>query len=262
MQRADMLALYDRQMRSEAAEPGNRFRFVRSGSIVRVVGPSPSAHDNCVVFSRLAPDSADAAILREIADFASLGHSFEWKLHEHDTPADLAERLLRHGFTPETPETVMIRDLRVEAPYRPPPAVTEIRRVVQPAQLSDLVVVQNDVWNKEHAWFGESLAGELAADPGQIEILIAYDGSRPVATSLLRLHRGTEFGSIWAAATLPAFRRRGLYTALAGRHASTARMAGARLLIADANADSRPVLEGVGFQPLVGVQGFIWHSPG
>jgi ribosomal protein S18 acetylase RimI-like enzyme len=106
------------------------------------------------------------------------------------------------------------------------------------------------------------LADELAADPTQIEILVAYDGRRPVATSLLRLHRGTQFGSIWGAATLPDSRRRGIYTALVDRHAATARMTGARLLSADANANSRPVLERSGFRALVRVQGFVWQCAG
>jgi hypothetical protein len=258
----EVLALYDREMRGEVALPTPGFRYERIGTILRLVGPSAAVQDNYVVFSRLEAATADEEIRRQIADFASLGHSFEWKLHAHDTPADLAARLLRHGLTADSPETVMVRDLHDRTPDRPAPGVSDIRRIDQPAQLSDLVAVQNATWGEDHAWYGEMLAGELAADPGQIEILVAYDGPRPVATSLLRLHRSTRFGSIWGAATLPACRHRGIYTALVGRHASTARTAGARLMIADANANSRPVLERVGFRALVGVQGFVWQCAG
>jgi GNAT superfamily N-acetyltransferase len=144
--------------------PGRGFRCERSGSIVRVIGPSPAAHDNYVLFSRLDEGSADAAIRQEIDAFGSLGHSFEWKCH--------------------------------------------------------------------------------------------------VATSILRLHRGTQFASIWGAATLAAWRRRGIYTALVDRHTATARTAGALFRLADANAQSRPMLERVGFQALVGVQGFVWQCAG
>ncbi|MGH6928413.1 MAG: hypothetical protein ACREEV_08865, partial [Dongiaceae bacterium] len=87
------MALYDREMRGEVPLPKHDFRYERIGTILRLVGPSPAAHDNCVLFSRLDAESADAAIRRQIADFGSLGHSFEWKHHEHDTPADLAARL-------------------------------------------------------------------------------------------------------------------------------------------------------------------------
>jgi GNAT superfamily N-acetyltransferase len=124
------------------------------------------------------------------------------------------------------------------------------------------VAVQDEVWSDDHAWYGQALARELAADAAQIEILVAYAQARAVATSLMRLHRGTLFGSLWGAATLPAFQRRGLYTALVERHVMTARAAGGRLLTVDANDNSRPVLERVGFRSLVGVQGFVWRPAG
>lgn len=262
MQRQEILALYDRELRDSAPLPGADFRHERAGTILRLVGPSAAAHDNCVVFSRLDAVGADAAIAGEIDCFAALGHAFEWKLHGHDAPADLAERLLRHGFAAEAPETIMVRDLADEPP-RPPAALSiGIRRIDDPAGMSDLVAVQDEVWNDDHTWYGEALSRELAADPAQIEILVACAEARPVATSLMRLYRGTQFGSLWGAATLPAFQRRGLYTALVERHVVTALSAGVRLLTVDANENSRPVLERVGFRPLVGVQGFVWQLSG
>jgi ribosomal protein S18 acetylase RimI-like enzyme len=262
MQRQDILALYDRELRVNAPLPGAEFRYERAGTILRLVGPSPAEHDNCVVFSRLDAAGADAAIGGEIDRFASLGHAFEWKLHSHDEPADLADRLLRHGFAADPAETIMVRDLADEPPRPPAALAVEIRRIDDSAELSGLVAVQNEVWNEDHAWYGEALARELAADPAQIEILVAYAQTRAVATSLMRLHRGTRFGSLWGAATLPSFQRRGLYTALVERHVETGLAAGVRLLTVDANENSRPVLERVGFRALVGVQGFVWRPTG
>src|SRR5262249_27891514 len=155
-----------------------------------------------------------------------------------------------HGFAAEPPETIMVRDLAEEPPRSPvaPPIAIELCRIDDPAKLSDLVALQNEVWNEDHSWYGHALARELAADPAQIEILIAYAQARAVATSLMRLHRGTQFGSLWGAATALPVRRRGLYTVLVERHAATARAAGVRLLAVDANENSRPVLERVGFR--------------
>lgn len=262
MQRQEILALYDRELRANAPLPGAEFRYERAGTIMRLVGPSPAEHDNCIVFSRLDSAGADAAIGAEIDRFASLGHAFEWKLHEHDEPPDLADRLLRRGFVADPAETIMVRDLADEPPRPPAPLLVAIRRIDEPARMSDLVAVQDAVWNDDHAWYGEALARELAVDAAQIEILVAYAQARAVATSLMRLHRGTCFGSLWGAATLPAFQRRGVYTALVERHVATARAAGVRLLTVDANENSGPVLERVGFRPLVGVQGFVWRPTG
>ncbi len=262
MRRSEILALYDRELRAEAPPLGVGHRREREGTVVRSIGPSPAAHDNCILFSRLDDRTVDAAIQNETARFASFGHAFEWKVHGHDGPADLGQRLRHRGFAAETPETVMVRDL-VDDPPRPPAATSvDIRRIDQAARMPDLIAVQNQVWNDDCAWYGDALAGELAADATQIEILVAYAQGRPVATSLLRLHRGTSFASIWGAAVLAAFRRRRIYGTLVERHASTARGAGARLVAADANADSRPVLERIGFQPLIGVRGFVSRPGG
>lgn len=262
MDREEILALYDRELRGEVPLPGADFRYERAGAVLRLVGPSAAPHDNCVVFSRLDAAGADAAIAGEIARFASLGHAFEWKLHGHDTPADMAERLLRHGFEPDPPETIKVRNLANElSPRRTTPSI-DIRRIGEPARLSDLVAVQDKVWDDDHSWYGEALARELAETPRQIEILVAYAGEHPIATSLLRLHAGTQFGSLWGAATLPSFQCMGVYTALVARHVMTARMAGVRLLTVDTNDNSGAVLERVGFRPLVDVQGFVWRPAG
>ncbi len=257
----DLLALYDREMRFAPPVPGPTYRCERTDRVVRLVGPSAATFDNCVLFSRLDDATADAAIRGEIDHFGSRGRSFEWKLHDHDKPEDLPARLLRHGFTPEARETVVVRQLP-DIPPRGSTAAVDVRKVGGAAPLADLVAVQNEVWNEDHVAFAEALAAERASDPTRLEILIAYDGPRPVATSWLRLHRGTSFASCWGGATLPAWRGRGLYTALVEHHAATARAGGGRLLLADANINSRPVLERIGFRALVGVQGFVWRPAG
>jgi GNAT superfamily N-acetyltransferase len=257
----DLLALYDREMRLAPPVPGPTYRCERTDRVVRLVGPSAATFDNCVLFSRLDDATADAAIRREIDHFGSRGRSFEWKLHDHDKPEDLPARLLRHGFTPEARETVVVRPLP-DIPPRGSTSAADVRKVDGAAPLADLVAVQNEVWNEDHVAFAEALAAERASDPTRLEILIAYDGPRPVATSWLRLHRGTSFASCWGGATLSAWRGRGLYTALVEHHAATARAGGARLLLADSNTNSRPVLERIGFRALVGVQGFVWRPAG
>jgi GNAT superfamily N-acetyltransferase len=255
------LALYDSELRMNPPLPDAGYRLERSDRIVRLVGPSAAAHDNCIIYSRLDARSADDTIAREIAYFAAADRAFEWKLHSHDQPADLAERLERRGLAPQTPETVIVRDLADRPPSYAPVAAVDIREVGQAAQLADFVAVQDAVWSDDHGWLGEALAREHQADPTQIEILLAYADGIPVATSYMRLHRGTRFASLWGAATLPDRQRRGIYSALAERHATAARDAGKSLLTVDANENSRPILAKLGFQPLVRTQGYVWSPP-
>jgi len=262
MQLPDMLALFDREMRANLSSPSSGFRCEQAGKVIRLIGPSASAHDNCITFSRLEAAAADAAIEDQIAYFGTRRRAFEWKVYGHDTPPDLAARLLRRGFVAEGRETVVVRDLALHVPEPPMAQKVAIGAVKHAAQLSDVAAVHDRVWNESHDWLRDALAAEMNDDPTRIEILLAaIDGAGPVAASWMHLHQGTTFASIWGAATLPAFRRRGIYSALVERHAATARRHGARLLTADANDNSRPVLERIGFRPLAEVQGFIWQPP-
>src|SRR4029450_1016051 len=50
----------------------------------------------------------DALIGRQRDFFTARGEAVEWKLHGHDQPADLPQRLRAAGFEPEEQETVVI----------------------------------------------------------------------------------------------------------------------------------------------------------
>jgi predicted GNAT family acetyltransferase len=53
---------------------------------------------------------------------------------------------------------------------------------------------------------------------------------------------------LWGGATVPAYRKRGLYTALVSARAQEAKARGIRCLTIDASPASRAILEKFGFQ--------------
>jgi GNAT superfamily N-acetyltransferase len=63
-------------------------------------------------------------------------------------------------------------------------------------------------------------------------------------------HLGTDFASLWGCGTLPAWRRRGVFRALVAHRAALASAKGFRYLQVDASADSRPILQSLGFVEL------------
>jgi hypothetical protein len=64
--------------------------------LVRQVDPVGTS--SLVLYWKLDSARLDRAIEEQIAYFASLGHDLEWKAYEHNTPSDLVQRLLQHGF--------------------------------------------------------------------------------------------------------------------------------------------------------------------
>jgi GNAT superfamily N-acetyltransferase len=257
--RQDILALFDREMRAEARLEAPGYRIERRPELTRIISPTPAAHDNCVIYSNLVRDMAASAIDEQIAFYRSNARDFEWKLYDHDRPADLGDLLRARGFAPESGETVVVADLANNDETVLPGVEIAVHRIDGPDRLSAIVDLQNQVWGEDHGWLAAALARELAADPTSLQVLLAERRGAPEACSWMRLHRGTRFASVWGAATLPSFRRRGIYSALVGRHRDEARRHGFRFMTADTNEHSRPILRRLGFAALTGARGYLWR---
>ncbi len=106
---AETRDLFDRERREHARPDGPGVRVERAGPVVRQVGGPDDW--NGVVWSDPGLDAAgaDAAIAAQIEHCTALGlPDFEWKLYDHDSPADLGERLRAAGFVAEEPETLLV----------------------------------------------------------------------------------------------------------------------------------------------------------
>jgi GNAT superfamily N-acetyltransferase len=255
----ELLQLFDRVMRADPPPLGPAYRLERLAGAVFYVGPSPDANHNTVEYSALDEASADASIDAVIARFHELNYGTEWKIHGHDRPADLGERLLAKGFERGGRETLMVREVGADGNAVQMPGGIELRRLTGPAGLADLVAVENEVWGEDEAWLGEALAEEMTRDPASIAIFIAYAGSKPVSTGWIRFHGGRAFSTLWGGSTLKEFRSRGIYRGLVATRAALARARGARYLAVEASDDSRPILVRNGFQALSVIDSYFWR---
>jgi len=68
---------------------------------MRIVGAKHGGFIHYRDLGGLEGAELDELIARQVRVFAERGEPFEWKLHAHDRPADLAERLQAAGFVPE-----------------------------------------------------------------------------------------------------------------------------------------------------------------
>ena len=206
-----------------------------------------------VVATDLDEATADAAIAGHVARFAELGREWEWKHYSYDRPADLADRLLAAGFTPEPTEALLVAvidELPTDAVLPPEASIVP----VTDADTADMFVkVHNEVFDGDYTAVGRKL---LADQENQLGFVVVAEG-RPVSGARVEFSHGTEFASLWGGGTLPQWRGRGLFKALVAHRAKLARAKGFRYLQVDASDDSSPILQRLGFVELAKTTPFI-----
>lgn len=251
-----ILALFDQEQRRDV-----EFFDVRrevTPTVVRQVGLYHP--ESAIIHSWLTPENVETAIRAEIAYFDHLGHELEWKVYAHDTPSDLKDRLLAHGFEAEEPEALVVLDLESAPAALFQPVSHDVRRITDPDNLRDLAVVHEGVWQDDFTILHERLAYDLRQDSDHICIYAAYVEGRPASSAWIYFHEGSQFASLWGGSTLPAYRKRGLYSALLAVRAQEAHHRGVRFLTVDASPMSRPILQSFGFQWLTTIYPCKWQG--
>ena len=203
-------------------------------------------------------DALDELIARQIRVFAERDEPFEWKLHGHDEPADLAERLEAAGLEPEDTETVMVAPVVAVAGEPLVPGDVALREVRDRADLDRIAVLESAIWHDDRGWLADSLEAERAVDPDALAIVVAETGDSVVSAGWVRFIEGSGFATLWGGGTLPAWRSRGIYRALVAYRANLAAARGFAYLQVDASDESRPILERLGFVAVTTTTPFIW----
>ncbi|MFG2532175.1 GNAT family N-acetyltransferase [Streptomyces sp. NPDC048516] len=248
MNHADVLALFDRQLRRGAQADGRGTRVERDGNVVRQAG---AVHDwNGVLWSDLDQSTADAAIRAQMRYFATLGREFEWKAYAHDRPGDLGRRLKSAGFTPEPQEAVMVAPVRDLPTDTALPEGVHLRPVTDAAGVDLVAAVHEQAFGINSARLRQRLLTQLAQNSETVSTVVAMAGDSPVCAARMELNPGTDFAGLWGGGTVAAWRGRGIYRALVAHRARTAADLGYRYLQADATDQSRPILQRLGFTVL------------
>ena len=199
-------------------------------------------------WSAHAPHEVDRAIDEQIEYFTAVGCNFEWKVYDHDQPADLRPRLAARGFAVGPPEAFLVMPVRDLEHAKP--AKVEVRRMRTVSQFEDYLSVEKIMWpeNANHAR-SESLRRFL--DHPEVDgYYVGYADGKPATCGRVTFREGSRFAGLFGGSTLAEFRGRGLYTALVAARAVEARDRGADFLFVDALPTSRPILERRGFRCL------------
>jgi hypothetical protein len=256
---AALLRAYDTQLRGRLPDELPEGTHVeQDGPLLRYVGGGNGGFVDYRDLGGLEGAELDKLIARQVRVFADRGERFEWKLHEHDQPADLAQRLRAAGFVPEETETVVIAPVSAVAAEPRLPDGVELREVSERVDLDRIAAMEEAIWGDGRRWLADSLEAEHAVDPEAITIVVAEAESVVVCAAWVRFARDTEFATLWGGGTLEVWRGRGIYRAVVAYRANLASARGFRYLQVDASDDSRPILERLGFVAVTTTTPFIW----
>ena len=266
----EILALYDEQERRHSSHPS--YRRETSRGVVRHVHDDPSRL-SFIIYSDLTEANADEIIEEQISWYKNEvnGAGLEWKTYDHDSPPDLKQRLAAHGFAQDEVEALLVLDLQDCPAVYLQPVTADVRRISDPAQLGDVVAVQEAVWGHKFEWLEKQLRDNMAAQPDFWSIYLAYVDAAlvcaapvcaaPVCAAWVSFPPESWFAGLWGGATVAAYRGRGVYTAVVATRAQEAIRRGYRYLMVDASDMSRPILEKRGFRLLTHTTPFMW-KPG
>jgi GNAT superfamily N-acetyltransferase len=261
---SELLAAYDAQVRDRIPDPLPMGVTVeRDGPLVRFLGLGGRGFVVYRDLDGIEGADLDELIARQVAVFAERDESFEWKLHGHDRPEDLSQHLLEAGFEPEETETVVIAPVPAIAAALQLPEGVALREATTRDDFERIAGLEQAVWGEhgQETWLVEMLDSERAADPKAITIVVAEAGATVVCAAWIRFEQGSEFATLWGGATLPEWRRRGIYRATVAHRANVAAERGFRYLEVDASDDSRPILERLGFQAVTTTTPYVWSPP-
>lgn len=255
MDLAQLQALYDQEQRINLALPGASVEA--AGPVVRLLRPAPGM--NIVIHSLLEPATADATIAAQVAELRQRGQPFSWRLYDHDPWPGLADRLVAHGFVADTPDPVLALDIAAAQLPAPDPAVT-LRRLRDPAELAEVVAVEEQVWGGDFGWLARRLAGQLA-EPGYLSVYLAEIDGAPAAAGWIAFHPNSQFVTLYGGSTVERHRRRGLYGALLAARLAEARERGRRFALIEPSEHSEPLVRRRGFQLLTTARDYVWSDP-
>jgi GNAT superfamily N-acetyltransferase len=258
MDRPALLDLFDREQRIQSQYPDMRkdvLPDVADPRIVRFVRPAPGR--SFVLYSDLSAVDADAAIEEQIDYFTTHDLPFSWAAFDHDTPTDLVDRLVARGFEADDREAVMMLDLGDAPAPLLQPVAADVRPITQRDELADVIRVVEHVWGSDFNWITERMGSHLEI-PGYLNIYAAYADDEPACVGWIYFPPESQFANLRGGSTLPAYRRRGLYTAILAVRVQEALQRGRRYLVIDTSPMSRPIVAHQGFQLLAYAQDFNW----
>ncbi|MHB8144629.1 MAG: GNAT family N-acetyltransferase [Vulcanimicrobiaceae bacterium] len=203
---------------------------------------SPDRSECRIVFSDLSPSQLAVAVHDEQAKARDGGYALEWKVYGHDPATGLTDMLVAAGFEASDVETVLVLDLDTVEGCRFDGPPYETRRIHDDRGLADVAAI--------------SLGAMLRERPEGLSIHVAYLDGEPVSSGRIHYGHSADVAELAGGRTVPARRKRGLFSAVVAARLREAAARGCRYVFVDALPTSEPILSKLGFAALTSTQPF------
>ena len=222
----------------------------RSDSLVIADSGLPCDTFNFVCRARLDSTTAAAAASGAVAYFDERGRPFSWWVGPADRPRDLGAVLQSVGLEPAEGELAMAMSLgELPGKVAAVPGL-EVRRVAAPDELETFAALSAANWTPPDpnvlAFYRLGAPALLAGDSPQW-LYIGYLEGEPLATAEGTIADGTV--GLYNISTRPAYRGRGIGTAMTWRPLRDARAHGCDLGVLQAAPDGIGIYRRLGFRP-------------
>lgn len=227
-----------------------------------IVGDSPIDYHNAVVRASIDEEKCDDEIMAFQAALMERDVAGSWHLSPSMSPVILGERLLAQGFRFEGDELGLGVDLRLPLIKIPRPRQFTILPVRTSHQLNDYadVLAQSFGEGEREARWVQEIFAAIGFDEENIwQHLVGYVGNIAVATATLFL-TGETVG-LYFIATAPAWRRRGLGSAMTTAALEEAREREAQWAVLCASSMGYSTYRRVGFFDLANIGLYTWRPP-
>ena len=234
-------------------------QYIDTGELKRSITTVPFGLFNSIMEARLPEESADRAI-QEIMDDARLrGIPLRWWVGPLTRPADLGERLERHGFVRDDYAPGMAVELAKLNESLPIPVGVSIHLCKDEASKrlwSHVMGLANEI-PAEAAFIVDAQADLLTRlDTENVQPYLAWWNDKPVATCLLVLGAGAA--GIYAVATIPEARRKGIGAWVTLYPLLQAREIGYRVGVLASSEMGFGVYRSLGFEEYCKISSYNW----